>query len=117
MNLEKVYLILNNVLPNKVTYGTNIYVDGSIIKMPFIIYKEISRQFTTFTDNQALMSKSKIQVTLVTKTKDINLENKLEESLVNSGFYFALLSEYQNEDKSLNRAYEITMEEIRNGRK
>ncbi len=117
MNLEKLYTVLSGVIKNKVFYGINIYDNNEIVKMPFIVYKEISKRNVLYSDNQPLIKRSNIQITLVTKHKDIYLENKLEKSLDESGFFNALLSEYQNEDKSVNRVYEIYMEEIKNGRK
>lgn len=112
MTLEKIYTILNKVIKDKVFYGSNLYDNDDNASMPFIVYQEVSKKSARFSDNMVDWYKSNIQITLVTKKKDLKLEEKLENELTKNGLVFSLISEYRNEDKSLNRAYEITMEEI-----
>lgn len=112
MDLLGVYNILNKVLPDKVFYGSNIYDNFDNASMPFIVYQEITKRPRSFRDNKPGWYRSLVQITLVTKSKDINLESLLEQALLDNNLVFFLLSENRNQDKSLNRVYEIYMEEI-----
>lgn len=114
MSLENIYSVLNKVLKDKVFYGTNVYDNDDNASMPFIVYQETNKRVGNYADNKPLWYKCSIQITLVTKKKDVTLESKLEAKLLNAGFAFSLHSEYRNEDRSLNRVYEIYMEEIKN---
>lgn len=111
MKLEDIYIILNKVIPNKVFYGTNVYDNQDNASMPYMIYQEISKRPIGYADNKALPYLSNVQITLVTKKKDILLERKLEKILLNNNLTYSLLSEFFNSDKSVNRVYEIKMEE------
>jgi len=112
MELSTLYSILNKVLKDKVFYGSNTYDNNDNASMPFIVYQEISKRCSVFTDDKPKVYKSSIQITLVTKNKDLKTEAKLEKALLDYCLVFSLLSESRNEDKSFNRVYEIYMEEI-----
>ena len=112
MTLESIYTILRSVLPDKVFYGTNVYDDEDNASMPYIVYQEISKRAIGYGDNLPLAFSSKIQITLVTKKKDLSLERSLEKALLDNEISFELTSEFFNSDKSLNRIYQINMEEI-----
>ena len=114
MELSTLYLALNEVLKDKVFYGSNVYDNEDNASMPYIVYQELSKRPASFSDDTPMFYKAIIQITMVTKKKDKQLEKKLEQVLINNGFAFSLLSEFKNEDKSLNRVYEITMEEFNN---
>jgi len=113
MELTTLYSILNNALPNKVFYGTNVYDNEDNAEMPFIVYQEVTKRPSDFKDDKPGVYKSSIQITLVTKSKNRTLEQTLESALLDNNLAFSLLSESRNEDKSLNRVYEIYMEEIK----
>lgn len=110
--LTKLYKILDKVLNDKVFYGTNVYDNSDNASMPFIVYQEISKRPVCFFDNQLGYFRKNVQITLVTTSKDILLEEKLEKELLKNNYPFTMISEYRNHDKSLNRVYEIYMEEI-----
>lgn len=111
MKLEDIYIILNRILPKKVFYGTNVYDNEDNADIPYIVYQEISKRPIGYADNVPLPYSSTIQITLVTKRKDTSLEKKLETNLLNNNLSYSLLSEFFNSDKSVNRVYEIKMEE------
>lgn len=110
--LELLYQILNVVTIGKVYYGINSSDEGNHSLMPFIVYQEINNRGITFADDKALLRVSVIQVTLVTEKKDPSIENQLEEVLNNNGFEYQMLTEFLNNDQSINRVYEIRMEVI-----
>lgn len=112
MELTTLYSILNTAFPNKVFYGSNSYDNDDNASMPFIVYQEVSKRASVFKDDKPLVYKSNIQITLVTKKKNKTMEAKLEKALLDNNLVFSLLSEFRNEDKSLNRVYEIYLEEI-----
>ena len=114
MELSTLYLALNEVLKDKVFYGSNVYDNEDNASMPYIVYQEVTKRPASFSDDTPILYRATIQITMVTKKKNRNLEKNLEQVLLNSGFAFSLLSEFKNEDKSLNRIYEITMEEFNN---
>lgn len=114
MDLESLYSTLNEVLKDKVFYGNNVYDNEHNAPMPYIVYQEVTNRPASFSDDTPLYYRATIQITMVTKKKDRNLEKKLEQALLKNGFVFSLLSEFKNQDKSLNRVYEITMEELNN---
>ena len=109
--LEKVYQLSNGVLPSKVSYGTNIIDAVAIDVLPFIVYQEISDRVTTYADNVSVLRIVTIQITLVTEKKDPLLEKELEEALYLNGFNYQMITEYLNDDNSVNRVYEIKTEE------
>lgn len=116
MNLQKLFQILNGILPNQVYYAANIYDDGKEVKPPFIVYQEMNKKPDVFGDDYPDLYILNVQITLVSKEKDVLLENTLEQALLGNDLVFTLLSEYRNEDKSLSRVYEIKMEEFTNGK-
>lgn len=116
MELNGLYKILNEVLPNQVYYGLNVYDDKKAVTLPFIVYQEVSKRPSVFNDDYLDLYKKNIQVTLVTSDKSLNLEKTLENKLLEHNLIFTLLSEFKNQDKSLSRVYEIEMEELINGK-
>ncbi|MFA7689151.1 MAG: hypothetical protein WCX96_03600 [Bacilli bacterium] len=112
MNLTKLFSILNTVLPNKIFYGSNIYDNDDNASMPFIVYQEITKRPRGYVDNHPSWYRSTIQITLVTKSKDINLERSLEKTMLDNDLIYSVISENRNSDRSVNRVYEINMEEI-----
>lgn len=109
--LEDIYSLLNEVLPNKVYYA--LYVEDNV-EVPFIVYQEISKNPKTYADDLYLLKQITIQITLVTKNKDVVLEDKLEDALDLAGIDFRLISEYPLIDTGIYRIYEIKMEEFKN---
>ena len=112
MKLSELYSILNKVLEDKVFYATNVYDNEDNATMPFIVYQEISKRPIGSCDDNYIYYRSSVQITLVSKKKDLNLEEDLEQALLDNGLVFSLLSESTNSDKSISRIYEIYMEEI-----
>lgn len=112
MTLENIYSILNKVLKNKVFYAVNVYDNDENAPMPYIVYQEISKRPKGYHDDAPIFYSSNIQITLVTKHKDMNLEKKLEKELLQNGLSCSVLGETHNSDKSINRVYEIKMEDI-----
>lgn len=112
MEIKKLYSLLNKVLPNKVFYGSNNYDNEDYASMPYIVYQEVNKRPIGYHDNVPICYDSTIQITLVCKNKSLELERTLEKKLLNNGFNYSLLSEFFNSDKSVNRVYEIHMEDI-----
>ena len=112
MTLEDVVIILKSVLPDKVFYGSNVYDNEDNALMPYIVYQEITKRAIGYGDNLPLAFSSKIQITLVTKKKNLSLERSLEKALLDNNISFEVTSEFFNSDKSINRIYQINMEEI-----
>ena len=110
-SLEQIYQILSGVLPGKVTYGTNVVNDDQSDVLPFIVYQEISKRAVTYADNAAAIRIATFQINLVTTDKNPTLEALLEEALYLNGLEFQMITEYMNDDGSVNRVYEIKMEE------
>lgn len=111
-HLEKIFTILNTVLPDRVTYGTNI-VDASTLDVyPFIVYQEISNRSAVVADDRTFVRVITYQITLVTEKKTPILEDTLEQALRAQGYVYEMTTEYVNEDNSVNRIYEIRQEEI-----
>ena len=111
-HLTQIYQLLHAVLPNNVTYGTNIIDAIGLDVFPFIVYQEISNRATTYADNHPSVRIITYQITLVTEQKDPTLEERLEAALLGSGFNYQMTTEYVNEDNSVNRVYEIKQEDI-----
>jgi hypothetical protein len=76
----------------------------------YIIYQEVSNRGSTYADDKVTMRILTIQLNLITKHKNLELEEKLEVSLYYGGYEFQMITEYQNEDGSINRVYEIKLE-------
>ena len=113
-HLTQIYSLLQSVIPNKVTYGTNIVDAMELDVYPFIVYQEISNRAATYADNRPSVRIITYQITLVTKEKSPTIEGQLEETLSGSGFNYQMVTEYVNEDNSVNRVYEIKQEEFVN---
>lgn len=112
MVLSELYLTLNKVIKDRVFYGNNVYENQDSIEFPYIVYQEMNSRPLIYLENKAQYYKSTVQITLVTKEKDINLKKKLQITLQEAGLTYVLISEFLNDDKSLSRVYEISMEEI-----
>ena len=112
MTLEELAKIIKPVLPDKVIYGTNVYDNLDNAKMPYNVYQEVSKRPIGYSDNIPLPYSSRIQITLVTKKKALSLERELEKTLLDNNISFELTSEFFNSDRSVNRVYQVTMEEI-----
>ena len=104
---EQLYQTLNYVCPGQVSYGTKENLEQSDT---YIIYQEISNRGTMYADDKVKLRILTIQINLITKRKNLELEEKLEVSLYLAGYAFQMLTEYQNEDGSINRVYEIKLE-------
>ena len=111
MRLEDIYELLKEVIPNKVFYGTNSYDNSDNASMPYIVYQETSKRAIGFHDDRPIKYEQSVQITLVNGKKNKTLEQNLETKLLQNNLNYALLSEYLNEDKSVNRVYEIKIME------
>jgi len=105
--LESLYQTLNSVLPGQVSYGKKESIDHGD---DYIIYQEVSNRGTIYADDYVTMRILTIQINLITKNKNLELEERLEVSLYYGGYEFQMTTEYQNEDGSINRVYEIKLE-------
>jgi len=105
--LETLFNTLDSVLPGKVSYGTRV---GLETDPNYIIYQVLSNRSLVHADDQVISKLVTFQVSLITKKKDLVLEERLEVSLYFMGYEFELLSEFVNEDSSVNRIYEIKQE-------
>ena len=109
-NLEFLYQILNQVLPNNVFYSISI---KDKIELPVIVYQELKKRNKIYADDSYLLKESTIQITLITKDKSINLEKSLESKLTANDIEFNMVNEFYLLDSGLYRIYEIKMEELR----
>jgi len=105
--LEKLFYTLNNALPGKVSYGIR---DGLEEEPNYIVYQELNNRGLVYADDQVQAKVSTFQVNLITEKKDLTLEDRLESSFYFNEYEFELLSEFVNEDGSVNRVYEIKQE-------
>jgi hypothetical protein len=105
--LEVLFDTLNSVLPGNVSYGTR---DGIEEDLNYIIYQELSNRAIVYADDRAVAKVATFQVSLITERKNLGLEEQLEASLYFRGYEFELLSEFVNQDGSVNRVYEIKQE-------
>lgn len=110
--LEQLFQALDGVMQNRVTYGTNIVGAEDRHVYPFIVYQEIGDRVQTYADNKPAVRIRTFQITLVTESKDPIIEENLETSLYQLGFNYQMITEYVNDDNSVNRVYEIKQEEI-----
>lgn len=110
--LKRIYEVLNSVLKNKVTYGKREHIAINN-NNEYIIYQVISNRGVLYCDDKIRLRVVTIQINLITKNKNLELENRLEDFLDANGFSFQMVSEYQNDDFSINRVYEIKMEVIK----
>ncbi len=109
-NIEFIYQILNEVLPNNVFYSLSI---KDKIELPVIVYQELKKRNKIYADDSYLLKESTIQITLITKDKSINLEKSLESKLTANDIEFSMINEFYLLDSGLYRIYEIKMEELR----
>lgn len=109
-NIEFIYQILNEVLPNNVFYSLSI---KDKIELPVIVYQELKKRNKIYADDSYLLKESTIQITLITKDKSINLEKSLESKLTANDIDFSMINEFYLLDSGLYRIYEIKMEELR----
>lgn len=111
--IEQLFQLLDGVLPNRVSYGTNIVDENELHVYPFIVYQEISDRVQTYADNKSAVRIITYQITLVTESKNPIFEEQLESALYQSGFNYQMITEYVNDDNSVTRVYEIKQEEIK----
>ncbi len=102
--LEALFDTLNSVLPGKVSYGTRVGLEDD---PNYITYQELTNRTIVYADDKSIVKIATFQVSLITEKKDISLEERLEASLYFMGYEYELLSEFINEDSSVNRVYEI----------
>ncbi len=105
--LEALFETLNSVLPGKVSYGTRVGLEDD---PNYIIYQELTNRTIVYADDKSIAKVATFQVSLITEKKDISLEERLDASLYFMGYEYELLSEFINEDGSVNRVYEIKQE-------
>ena len=109
--LKKLREVLLTVLPT-VIYAHLDFDNEQNADPPFIVYQEISKRPPQFGDDKPVYYERTIQITLLTKKKDEVLERKLEKALLDHDYIFSLIFEYVNSDHSINRVYEIRLEEL-----
>lgn len=110
--LKKLRQVLLTVLPT-VIYAHIDYDNEQNADSPFIVYQEISKRPPSFGDDKPIYYLRTIQITLLTKKKDEALEEKLEKALLKNDYIFSLLNEFKNSDGSINRVYEIRLEDFK----
>ena len=110
--LKKLRQVLLTVLPT-VIYAHIDYDNEQNAEPPFIVYQEISKRPPSFGDDKPIYYLRTIQITLLTKKKDEALEEKLEKALLKNDYIFSLLNEFKNSDGSINRVYEIRLEDFK----
>ena len=111
--LELLFQLLNSVLPGRVTYGTNIIDSNDTQVYPFMVYQEMSDRVHAYADNKSLVRIKTYQITLVTELKNPVIEEQLETVFNETGINYQMITEFVNEDYSVNRVYEIKQEEIK----
>ena len=110
--IKKLRQVLLTVLPT-VIYAHLDYDNEQNSEPPFIVYQEISKRPPSFGDDKPLYYLRTIQITLLTKKKDEALEEKLEKALLKNDYIFSLVNEFKNSDGSINRVYEIRLEDFK----
>lgn len=114
--LRKLKCVLATVLPT-VIYGHYDYDNEQKAEPPFIVFQEVSKRPAEYGDDKPVHYVKVIQVTLVTSKKDVELEEKLESVLLEYEYTYSLLTETVNSDHSINRVYEIRLEEFKHATK
>jgi len=109
--LEKLRVCLLTVV-SSVTYGTNEYDNDNTGKVPFIVYQVINKRAPVHVDDKPSYFETLVQISLVTKNKELSKESSLENALLTNGYNFVVSSEYLNSDKSICRVYEVRLEEF-----
>ena len=110
--LKKLRQVLLSVLPT-VIYAHLDYDNEQNAEPPFIVYQEISKRPPSFGDDKPIYYLRTIQIILLTRKKDEVLEEKLERALLKNDYIFSLTSEFKNSDGSINRVYEIRLEDFK----
>ncbi len=110
--LKKLRRVLTSVL-STVIYAHNAYDNEQNAEPPFIVYQEISKRPPSFGDDKPLYYLRTIQITLFTKKKDEELEERLEKALLKNDYIFSLTTEFKNSDGSFSRVYEIRLEDFK----
>ena len=110
--LKKLRQVLLTVLPT-VIYAHIDYDNEQKADPPLIVYQEISKRPQNFRDDKPGFYQRTIQITLITKKKDESLEEKLEKTLLQNDYIFSLTTEFKNSDGSINRVYEIRLEDFK----
>ena len=110
--LKKLREVLLSVL-DTVIYAHLEYDNEQNAEPPFIVYQEISKRPPEYGDDKPIYYLRTIQITLVTKKKDEALEEKLERALLDNDYIFSLTTEFRNSDRSINRVYEIRLEDYK----
>jgi len=105
--LEALFDTLSSVLPGKVSYGTRVGLESD---PNYIIYQELSNRNIVYADDTVVTKLMVIQISLITEKKNIVLEEQVESALYLMGYDYELVSEFINEDGSVNRVYEIKEE-------
>ncbi len=113
--LKKLRQVLLTVLPT-VIYAHLDYDNEQNAEPPFIVYQEISKRPPQFGDDKPIYYERTIQITLITKKKDEALEEQLEKALLDHDYIFSLTSEFANSDHSINRVYEIRLEDFKHAK-
>lgn len=108
--LEYLYTILKDVIPDNVHYIVNV---TDKVAYPAIIYYELSSKSAVYADDEPIYKRRVIQITLITKTKQIRLERKLEKKLDQNDIDYYMIHEYLVKGEGLHRVYEIKMEEFK----
>ncbi len=97
---------------DKVFYAINEYDNSDAADPPFLVYQTINKRAPLSADNKPVYFESSVQITLVTKDKNLSLERELENALLSNGYWFEVTSEYRSPDKTICRVYEVRLEEI-----
>ncbi len=114
--LTKLRQVLLTVLPT-VVYAHLDYDNEQNADPPCIVYQEISKRPKSFSDDWPGYYERTVQITLITKKKDEALEEQLEEALLKKDYIFSLTTEFKNSDGSINRVYEIRLEDYKHAKK
>ena len=110
--LKQLRKVLLTVLPT-VIYAHATYDSEQNQDPPLIVYQDISKRPQNFNDDKPGYYLREIQITLITKKKDEALEEKLETAFLKNDYIFSLTTEFKNSDGSINRVYEIRLEEFK----
>ena len=108
--LDYIYQLLKEVIPEHVYYSLSI---SDRAEYPVLIYQETNNRSVMYADDKYLVKRRTIQITLITKTKQIRLERKLEKKLDDNDLDYQMISEYFIKGSGLHRIYEIKMEEYK----
>ena len=113
--LRKLKCVLLTVLPT-VIYGHYDYDNEQKAEPPFIVFQEISKRPAEYGDDKPVHYVKVVQITLITKKKDVELEEQLESKLLEYEYVYSLVTEMVNSDHSINRVYEVRLEELKHAK-